>query len=305
MIYTLTFNPALDYVMRFGKIVPGSVCRSVYEEITAGGKGINVSVVLRELGLSSTALGFTAGFTGEYIERLLEAKGIKCDFIRLDSGFSRINVKLKAENETDLNARGPEIPDEKIKLLFEKLSRLESGDMLVLAGSVPDTLPPDIYEKILAMLSGKGVRFTVDATGSLLMNVLKYKPFLIKPNNFELGELFGTRADTDDEIEKYARRLKALGAVNVLVSMAEKGAMLIDANDKCQRISAAKGKAVNSVGAGDSMVAGFLAATESGKDYGCALRLGSAAGSATAFSEGLASAGKIKSILETEYASEN
>ena len=194
MIYTLTFNPALDYVMRFDKIVPGSVCRSVYEEITAGGKGINVSVVLRELGLSSAALGFTAGFTGEHIERLLMEKGIKCDFIRLDSGFSRINVKLKSDSETDLNARGPEIPDEKIKLLFEKLSRLESGDMLVLAGSVPDTLPPDIYEKILAMLSGKGVRFTVDATGSLLMNVLKYKPFLIKPNNFELGELFGVLA---------------------------------------------------------------------------------------------------------------
>ena len=305
MIYTLTFNPALDYVMRFGKIVPGSVCRSVYEEITAGGKGINVSVVLKELGLPSTALGFTAGFTGEYIERLLEAKGIKCEFIRLDSGFSRINVKLKAENETDLNARGPEIPEEKIKLLFDKLARLKSGDMLVLAGSVPDTLPPDIYEKILAMLSGKGVRFTVDATGSLLMNVLKYKPFLIKPNNFELGELFGGSADTDEKIEKYARRLKALGAQNVLVSMAEKGAMLIDAKDKFHRISAAKGKAVNSVGAGDSMVAGFLAAVESGKDYGYALRLGSAAGSATAFSEGLASAGKIKSILESEYGSEN
>lgn len=305
MIYTLTFNPALDYVMRFGKIVPGSVCRSVYEEITAGGKGINVSVVLKELGLPSTALGFTAGFTGEYIERLLEAKGIKCEFIRLDSGFSRINVKLKAENETDLNARGPEIPEEKIKLLFDKLARLKSGDMLVLAGSVPDTLPPDIYEKILAMLSGTGVRFTVDATGSLLMNVLKYKPFLIKPNNFELGELFGDSADTDEKIEKYARRLKALGAQNVLVSMAKKGAMLIDAKDKFHRISAAKGKAVNSVGAGDSMVAGFLAAVESGKDYGYALRLGSAAGSATAFSEGLASAEKIKSILESEYGLEN
>ena len=150
MIYTLTFNPALDYVMRFDKIVPGSVCRSAYEEITAGGKGINVSVVLRELGLSSTALGFTAGFTGEHIERLLLEKGIKCDFIRLDSGFSRINVKLKAENETDLNARGPEIPDEKIKLLFDKLTRLESGDMLVLAGSVPDTLPPAVASRTMS-----------------------------------------------------------------------------------------------------------------------------------------------------------
>lgn len=288
MIYTVTFNPAIDYVMNVPGLVPGEVNRSKEEYVFFGGKGINVSLVLRELGRDSTALGFIAGFTGDAIRRGVEDAGVKSDFIRLENGLSRINVKIKASTETDLNGKGPDISEKDLQSLFEKLDTLKNGDILVLAGSIPPDLPENIYETILARLSDKNITFVVDATGDLLKNVLVYKPFLIKPNHHELGEIFGKTLKNTDEIAHYAKEMQKMGARNVLVSMAANGALLVDETDRVHIIGTAKGKAVNSVGAGDSMVAGFLAGYLERNDYSYALALGSAAGSATAFSEGLA-----------------
>lgn len=288
MIYTVTFNPAIDYVMNVPGLVPGEVNRSKEEYVFFGGKGINVSLVLRELGRDSTALGFIAGFTGDAIRRGVEDAGVKSDFIRLENGLSRINVKIKASTETDLNGKGPDISEKDLQSLFEKLDTLKDGDILVLAGSIPPDLPENIYETILARLSDKNITFVVDATGDLLKNVLVYKPFLIKPNHHELGEIFGKTLKNTDEIAHYAKEMQKMGARNVLVSMAANGALLVDETDRVHIIGTAKGKAVNSVGAGDSMVAGFLAGYLERNDYSYALALGSAAGSATAFSEGLA-----------------
>ena len=288
MIYTVTFNPAIDYVMNVPGLVPGEVNRSKEEYVFFGGKGINVSLVLRELGRDSTALGFIAGFTGDAIRRGVEDAGVKSDFIRLENGLSRINVKIKASTETDLNGKGPDISEKDLQSLFEKLDTLKDGDILVLAGSIPPDLPENIYETILARLSDKNITFVVDATGDLLKNVLVYKPFLIKPNHHELGEIFGKTLKNTDEIAHYAKEMQKMGARNVLVSMAANGALLVDETDRVHIIGTAKGKAVNSVGAGDSMVAGFLAGYLEKNDYSYALALGSAAGSATAFSEGLA-----------------
>lgn len=288
MIYTVTFNPAIDYVMNVPGLVPGEVNRSKEEYVFFGGKGINVSLVLRELGRDSTALGFIAGFTGDAIRRGVEDAGVKSDFIRLENGLSRINVKIKASTETDLNGKGPDISEKDLQSLFEKLDTLKNGDILVLAGSIPPDLPENIYETILARLSDKNITFVVDATGDLLKNVLVYKPFLIKPNHHELGEIFGKTLKNTDEIAHYAKKMRKMGARNVLVSMAANGALLVDETDRVHIIGTAKGKAVNSVGAGDSMVAGFLAGYLEKNDYSYALALGSAAGSATAFSEGLA-----------------
>ena len=298
MVYTVTFNPAIDYVVHTGEMKLGAVNRSEREKMYFGGKGINVSVVLRELGIQSKALGFTAGFTGEAIEKGLADMGIDADFVRLKKGNSRINVKIKAAEETELNGQGPDIDDAAVAVLFEKLDRLSDGDMLILAGSIPSSLPSDIYERILERLSGRKIRAVVDATKDLLLNVLKYKPFLIKPNSLELGEMFGIELKSDEDIEKYARQLQDMGAVNVLVSMAGDGAMLIDESGRMHRCGVCRGTVKNSVGAGDSMVAGFIAGSLNG-DYEYALKLGTAAGGATAFSDGLAAKEKIAELLKT------
>lgn len=298
MIYTVTFNPAIDYVVHTKEMKFGATNRSLKEDIYFGGKGINVSIILKELGIASKTLGFTAGFTGEAIEKGLANMGIDTDFVHLKKGNSRINVKIKSNVETELNGQGPDIDGSAIALLFEKFDALSCGDILILAGSIPSSLPSDVYEKILQKISHKKIRTVVDATNDLLLNVLKYKPFLIKPNNHELSEMFGVELKTDEEIEKYARKLKNMGAVNVLISMAEKGAMLIDENGITHRLGACKGTVKNSVGAGDSMVAGFIAGIQNG-DYEYALRLGTAAGGATAFSDGLAKKEKISELLKT------
>ena len=298
MVYTVTFNPAIDYVVHTGEMKLGATNRSEREEMYFGGKGINVSIVLRELGIKSKALGFTAGFTGEAIEKGLADVGIDTDFVRLEKGNSRINVKIKASEETELNGQGPDIDDKSLSALFEKLDRLSDGDTLVLAGSIPSSLPSDIYERILERLSGRNIRAVVDATKDLLLNVLKYKPFLIKPNNHELGEMFGVTLNSDEEIETYARKLQEMGAVNVLISMAGDGAILIDEYGKMHRCGVCKGVVKNSVGAGDSMVAGFTAGVLNG-DYEYALKLGTAAGGATAFSDGLATKEEITELVKT------
>lgn len=296
MIYTVTFNPAIDYVVHTDSMKLGEVNRSSSEEMYFGGKGINVSVVLKELGISSRALGFIAGFTGEAIENGIKAMGISTDFIRLKTGSSRINVKIKAEDETELNGQGPHIDAEALSDFFGKLDELSDGDILVLAGSVPGSLPSDIYEKIMERISDRKIRTVVDATRDLLLNVLRYRPFLIKPNNHELGEMFGKVLTTDEEIEHYGRKLQEMGAVNVLISMAGDGAMLIDENGKVHRCGVCSGEVKNSVGAGDSMVAGFIAGyMKCGYEY--ALKLGTAAGGATAFSAGLAEKSKIDELL--------
>ncbi len=297
MIYTVTFNPAVDYVVQADKLEKGSVNRASSEEIFFGGKGINVSLVLGELGIPSRALGFVAGFTGKAIEEGVREKGIETDFVHLKKGFSRINVKIKSDEETELNGQGPEIGEEALRELFGKLSELKDGDMIVLAGSIPNTLPADIYERILESLSNRQIKAVVDATKDLLMNVLKYKPFLIKPNNHELGEMFGVTLKTNEEIAEYAGKLKEMGARNVLVSMAGDGALLLDENGKTHICGVCKGTVKNSVGAGDSMVAGFIAGSQEG-DYEYALKLGTAAGGATAFSDGLAKKDEIYRLLE-------
>lgn len=297
MVYTVTFNPAVDYVVHTDEISVGGVNRSKSEKIYFGGKGINVSMVLSELGVKSKALGFVAGFTGDAIEKGVAEKGVETDFVHLDNGFSRINVKIKSEKETELNGQGPAIDGKALNALFEKLDKLSDGDTLVLAGSIPSSMPADIYEKILERLQTKNIKAVVDATKDLLMNVLKYKPFLIKPNNHELGEMFGVTLKTNEEIAEYAQKLKDMGARNVLVSMAGDGALLLDENGKTHVCGVCKGTVKNSVGAGDSMVAGFVAGSEQG-DYEYALKLGTAAGGATAFSDGLAEKALIDELLK-------
>lgn len=297
MVYTVTFNPAIDYVIRVGKLKPGSVNRSVSEQTFCGGKGINVSIVLNELGIRSKALGFIAGFTGKAIEDGMRSKGIETDFVELPEGCSRINVKIKSDEETDINGGGPGIPAEALDKLYEKLDSLRDGDVLVLAGSVPDSLPSDVYEKILARLSGKKIKTVVDAAKDLLLNVLKYEPFLVKPNDDELGEMFGAELKSVDDIVYYAGKLKEMGAANVLVSMAGDGAVLLDENGTLHKCGACRGVVKNSVGAGDSMVAGFIAGLrDDGIEY--ALKLGTAAGGATAFSDDLAKKDDIYELLK-------
>lgn len=297
MIYTVTFNPAIDYVVRMEKLEIGSVNRSREEALFYGGKGINVSTVLKNLGVDSVALGFVAGFTGKAIEEGVAALGVKADFITVSDGVSRINVKLKAGEETEINGKGPNISDAELEELYKKLDGLTDGDCLVLAGAIPPSLPSDAYEKIMARLAGKKVDIVVDATKDLLLNVLKYHPFLIKPNNFELGEMFGVTLHSDEEIEEYAKRLQALGARNVAISMAGDGSMLITETGETYRMGVPKGKVVNSVGAGDSMVAGFIASYFAEHDYKKALKYGAATGSATAFSEGLATKDQVEKLL--------
>ena len=301
MIYTVTFNPAIDYVVRLdAPLEVGQVNRACGEDCVLGGKGINVSGVLAQLGCPSVALGFVAGETGAWLERGLAAQGLHTDFVHLENGMTRINVKIKAGQETELNGAGPDIPEDAMRALEEKLDRLQQDDILVLAGSIPASLAQTTYERILARLEGRGVRAVVDATRDLLVNVLRYRPFLIKPNNHELSEITGVKLTTDREIAAAAKMMQDKGARNVLVSMAGDGAMLLDEQGGVHRIGCPKGKVVNSVGAGDSMVAGFVAGyQQSGGDYEAALRLGTACGSATAFSLGLATKADIDKLLKT------
>lgn len=300
MIYTVTFNPALDYIVRLDSLVTGGINRLNYEQVLGGGKGINVSIVLANMGIKSTALGFIAGFTGEEIKRQLMTRNVDFDFVQLPEGFTRINMKIKADVETEINGQGPDISEAKQQELYDRLDRLREEDTLVLAGSIPNTLPDDIYERIMERLQGKGIRIVVDATKKLLMNVLKYRPFLIKPNNHELGEMFGVELKTDEEIIAYAKKLQEQGAQNVLISMAGDGAILLTAEGKSYKSPAPKGKLVNSVGAGDSMVAGFLTGyIESRGDFEKAFRMGVATGSASAFSENLATRPEVEALLKT------
>ncbi len=296
MVYTVTFNPAIDYVMHTGTLKKGSVNRSSSEEIFYGGKGINVSAVLSELGIKSVVFGFVAGFTGKAIEDGVKAMGIETDFVHLENGCSRINVKVKSDDVTELNGQGPDIDSFALNELFRKLNRIQDGDVLVLAGSIPRSMPPDVYEHILAFLSDRKLRIVVDAEKLLLLNVLKYKPFLVKPNIDELGAMFGVEIHNDDEAASYAEKLRDMGAQNVLVSMADRGALLIDENGKCHKLGVCRGFVRNAVGAGDSMVAGFIAGSMEG-DFEYALRLGTACGGATAFSDGLAKKEYISKLL--------
>jgi 1-phosphofructokinase len=286
MIYTLTLNPALDYALYLPAFSEGKTNRSAREQLDFGGKGINVSYILHQLGVPTVALGFIAGFTGEALRAMLEREGIPCEFIALERGMTRINVKIKSEKESEINAQGPDIPPEALEKLYDRLDRLAAGDALLLAGSVPASLPKDIYETILARLDGKGVRYAVDAEGQLLLNVLKYRPYLIKPNRAELCGLVGRELTDDADVACAARGLQSLGAQNVLVSLGGEGALLLDEQGEVHRAPAVGGRPVNTVGAGDSMVTGFLAGAPLGYDY--ALRLGLAAGGATATSPCLA-----------------
>ena len=299
MIYTVTFNPAIDYVIHLHvPLQTGCINRTAAEDFQFGGKGINVSGVLKTLGLESVALGFVAGFTGQALEQGLQRQGIRTDLICVEEGMTRINVKIKGSTETEINGMGPQIRECHMQALYEKLDALQPGDTLVLSGSIPGCLSQDTYEKILARLEGRGLLTVVDATRELLVNVLKYKPFLIKPNNHELGEIFGSVPVTDEQITACARKLQAMGGRNILVSLAGDGALLLDEGGCVHRIHCPQGTVVNSVGAGDSMVAGFLAGYRQTGDYGYALKLGTAAGSATAFSIGLAEKILIDKLLE-------
>ena len=299
MIYTVTFNPSLDYIIRLDKFTAGAINRTRYEQILGGGKGINVSIVLKNLGHDSVALGFTAGFTGEEIKRQLAEFGVKNDFVQLKEGNSRINVKVKADEETEINGQGPVITEEAQAQLFAQLDKLEENDTLVLAGSIPNTLPDDIYQRIMDRLAGRGIRIVVDATKNLLLNVLPYHPFLIKPNNHELGEMFGVVLKHDEEIIAHAKKLQEKGARNVLISMAGDGAILLTENGQTYKCPAPKGTLVNSVGAGDSMVAGFICGLNETGSYERAFLMGVSTGSASAFSENLATRAEADALLAT------
>lgn len=296
MIYTVTFNPSLDYIVSVDDFRLGLTNRTSSELILPGGKGLNVSMVLGNLGIDNTALGFVAGFTGAEIARRVEEMGVKSDFIAIEGGISRINLKLKSGDGTEINGCGPEIHRTAVEKLMEKLDILGQGDVLVLAGSIPGSMPDDIYRTILKRLDGRGIMTVVDATKELLVNVLEYHPFLVKPNNHELGEIFGVELATREAAIPYAEKLKNMGAENVLVSMAGEGAVLAAGDGKLYEAPAPVGKLVNAVGAGDSMVAGFLAGWMEQKDYEHAFHMGIAAGSASAFSELLATREEVMAI---------
>lgn len=298
MIYTITFNPSLDYIVRVDDFKLGEVNRTLYEEIYPGGKGINVSIVLNNLNVENIALGFIAGFTGDEIENKVKAMGCTTDFIKLNCGMSRINVKLKSNEESEINGQGPNINESDLDILYKKIEFLKEGDVLVLAGSIPKSLPENIYEIIMERLKDKEVKIIVDATKDLLLNVLKYKPFLIKPNHHELGELFNIKIKNQEEIILYAKKLKEMGARNVLISMAGDGAIFITEDNRIIKSEAPKGKLVNSVGAGDSMVGGFIAGYLNNNNLEEAFKMSVATGSASAFSEGLATKEKVYELLK-------
>lgn len=299
MIYTVTLNPSLDYIVDLQSFTLGMTNRSDAEYILPGGKGINVSLVLKNLGLDSTALGFVAGFTGDEIVRRLEGMGVRSDFIRLEDGFSRINFKLRSVEGTEINGRGPLIPEAGTNRLMKQLEGLRKGDVLFLSGSVPFSVSADIYRIIMDRLRGKGVQVVVDATKELLLNVLELRPILIKPNHQELGEIFGVEIEPGEEVIPYGRRLQEMGARNVLISMAGAGAVLVAENNSVYMAAAPRGDLVNGVGAGDSMVAGFMAGWLEKEEYDHAFRMGVAAGSASAFSENLATGEEIRRLYES------
>jgi 1-phosphofructokinase len=297
VIYTVTFNPSLDYIVSVKDFRPGMTNRTSSELMLAGGKGINVSIVLGNLGIKSTALGFIAGFTGDEIVRRLHNGGINSEFIKINDGISRINIKLKSIDGTEINGQGPHIDSSHIEQLMNRLRRLESGDVLVLAGSIPAGISDNIYKDIMDMLKDKGVQIVVDATSRLLTNVLEYNPFFIKPNQHELGDIFNVTLNTQEEVIPYALELKKMGAVNVCVSMGGKGAILVADDGNVYKAKAPDGILKNSVGAGDSLVAGFLSGWIEKKDYEYAFRKGVATGSASAFSERLATNGEVNNLI--------
>ena len=298
MIYTVTFNPSLDYIISVNNFVLGKTNRTTAEQMLAGGKGLNVSTVLTNLEIENTAFGFIAGFTGEEITRLTKENGLICDFITLKNGCSRINVKMKDFEGTEINGAGPIVDKQAMEQLMSKLKNLQRGDTLVLAGSIPSSMPSSVYRDIMEELSNKGIAFVVDATKDLLLNVLEYRPFLIKPNNYELGEIFHVELKTRESVVSYAKKLQEMGAKNVLVSMAGEGAVLLAETGEVFMLPAPKGTLVNAVGAGDSMVAGFLAGWVEKKDYLHALKMAISAGSASAFSELLATKEEIQNIYD-------
>lgn len=299
MIYTVTFNPCLDYIIGVNDFQLGMTNRTCSEQMFAGGKGINVSIVLKNLGIDSSALGFIAGFTGEEIRNQVEKMGICSRFIKLDQGLSRINVKLKNIDGTEINGTGPEIDKQALDGLFARLDTLQKGDILILAGSIPASMPDSIYRDIMDRLCDRGVIFVVDATKDLLLNVLKYHPFLIKPNNHELGDIFGVKIAEREEAVPYAGKLQEMGARNVLVSMAGKGAVLLSEDGQIYEKAAPKGTLINAVGAGDSMVAGFVAGWMEQRNYEHAFKMGVSAGSASAFSENLATRAEVEAVYKT------
>ena len=296
MIYTVTFNPSLDYILNLDEIKIGKTNRSKAEEIYVGGKGINVSIVLKNLGIESKILGFSGGFVGKEIERILSTLNCNCDFIKVDEN-SRINVKLKALEESEINANGPVIQSDKIEQLYSKLNNLKNGDILILAGSIPNSLPNNIYEKIQENLKNKDIKIIIDATKELLINSLKYSPFLVKPNKDELSEIFNVKLNTQEDIIFYAKKLKENGAKNVIVSLGKNGAIFIDENDNIYTLPAPQGTLINSVGAGDSMIAGFIAGLLKFNNYKDAFKYSVATGSGTAFSKWLASEDIVNKIL--------
>ncbi len=297
MIYTVTLNPSIDYIVRLDSFVSGITNRTTSEEYYFGGKGINVSLVLAELDLDSTAYGFIAGFTGKAIENGIRNDRIITDFIKLRHGISRINIKIKADEETEINGQGPHISEKELDRLMHKIDRIDNGDTLVLAGSIPNTMPDNTYEMMLDRIKDKDIRIVVDATRSLLVKSLRYKPFLIKPNRQELSEIFDVEINSEMDIKKYARELQKMGAKNVLISLGGDGAMLVDEFGKVHKEGVLKQKVVNTVGSGDSMVAGFVAGYEKTGDYEYALKLGSVCGNATAFLPGLATREKINELF--------
>ena len=298
MIYTITFNPALDYISQVENFKIGKINRTKTEKILPGGKGLNVSTVLKNLGIESTALGFIAGFTGEELKRSIEEKEIKTDFIKVEKGITRINVKISSNEETALNGNGPEITEEDINKLLEKIQKITEEDMVILAGNIPRCINNDIYEIICKTLERNNVTFVVDATKELLMNVLKYKPFLIKPNKEELEETFKEKIETKEEIIVHAKKLQQIGAQNVLISLGGEGAILVTTEGKEYYSKAPKGKVLNTVGAGDSMVAGFIAGYEQSGDFEQAFKMGIATGSASSFSMNLATAEEVANLLK-------
>lgn len=304
MIYTVTFNPSLDYIVSVDDFKLGKTNRTSSELMLAGGKGINVSIVLKNLGVESTALGFIAGFTGDEIAKRLRNQGINTEFIKIDEGMSRINLKVKNIDGTEINGQGPVISSQKQEELMKILDSLERGDVLVLAGSIPSSMPSDIYSKILERMKEKDIVTVVDATKDLLLNVLEYKPFLVKPNNHELGEIFGVELETREDVVLYGKKLQQMGAKNVLISLAGEGAVLIAEDGNVYDSPAPEGKLVNGVGAGDSMVAGFLEGYMRTKEYEYAFYRGLAAGSASAFSEYLAIKAEIEQVFENHKKNE-
>ncbi len=300
MIYTVTLNPSLDYIVSVKDFVPGRVNRTEKEVIFPGGKGINVSIVLHNLGMTSSALGFIAGFTGEEIKKQVQTFHVTEKFIPVEEGMSRINVKLRSNEESEINGKGPNIQSADIELLMHQIDALQDGDVLVLAGSIPDMMPETMYRDIMERLSGKKVMVVVDATRDLLVNVLEYHPFLIKPNNFELGEIFGVELKSKEEVITYAKKLQEKGARNVLVSMAGDGAVMVAEDGTTYESNAPKGQVVNSVGAGDSMVAGFLYGYLTWHSYEKAFYYGLCTGSASAFSENLATKTEVEQLLKLQ-----